>query len=285
MTMERKGEIIQDDSVIVLRSVYGKVGQKFFIQPMKDPKTGRYASCVREVDSNGNAILLRGDDEPGKRIIKTTDTFIVEDGKSYDLSDEYQKAEWEAIQHCPIIAMKRDERDAKGNLKIDGDAKRYGVGILYVEQPTAEVAKKVTKREQIHNAETYIFGDPAGADGRRMKARLLGKAFHNAPDADIKEFLLDIASRNPEEIINLYTAGDLGVRTLFLDAKDKGVIISRDKIYYYGETILGGTNEAVITWLKDPLRKTIVELIKRETYPDLYTAEVLDKTNKQKNKE
>lgn len=277
--MENKGQVIQDDSVIILRSVYGKVNQKFYLQPVRDPKTGRYASCVREVDNNGNAILMKGDDDPSKRIIKTTDVFILEDGKSYNLKDDYQRAEWEAIQHCPIIAMMRDERDEKGNLKIDGDAKRYGVGILYVEQPLAETEKKISKREKIHTAESYIFQDERGADGRKQKARLLGKTFFNAPDADIKEFLLDIASKDPDRIINLYTAGDLGVRTLFLDARDRGVITSKDKIYYYGDTILGGSNEAVITFLKQPDRKQIADIIKRDTYPEMF---VEDNPNKDK---
>ena len=43
-------------NVIVLRSVFGKVGQKYYIQPQRDSK-GRYADCVKRVDANGDIIL------------------------------------------------------------------------------------------------------------------------------------------------------------------------------------------------------------------------------------
>ena len=45
------------DNIVILRSVYGKVGQKYFITPCKDPKTGRFPNCVRLVYSNGDMIL------------------------------------------------------------------------------------------------------------------------------------------------------------------------------------------------------------------------------------
>lgn len=267
---------IQDDATIIIRSVYGKVGAKFYIQPQKNPKTGRYSENVREVDSLGNAILKKGDEDPDKRIIKVTDVFILEDGKTYKLSDPHEKAEWEAIKHSPIIALARDEADATGNnLLIDGNASRYGVGVLYVEVPDIESARKVTKRELIHKAETYIFNDAAGADGRRKMAKILGKlSTTNAPDADIKEYLLDTAARNPEQIINLYTGSDLNMRILFIDAREKGTIYSRNNIYYFGDsTILGASNDAVISYLCDPRNSKIVDFIKKEVYPELYTVD------------
>ncbi len=45
------------ENIIVLRSVYGKVNMKYYINPCKDPKTGRFPDCVRTVDSFGNMIL------------------------------------------------------------------------------------------------------------------------------------------------------------------------------------------------------------------------------------
>ena len=41
---------------IILRSVYGKVA-KYYIQPCKDPKTGRFPDCVKPVDSHGDIRL------------------------------------------------------------------------------------------------------------------------------------------------------------------------------------------------------------------------------------
>lgn len=272
-----------EESKIVLRSVFGKVGMKYYIQPCKD-KNGNWPECVKQVDSFGNMIVSDTERNSGKPFIKVTETFTVEDGKTFDLTDPWDNARWEAIRNCPMIADFRGQRDAKGNLIIDGDSKRYGRAELYIERPGLEVAKKVNKRQKIHDAESYIFDDPRGAEGRLKVARILGKHMSHASDSDIKDYLLEIASRDPDKIIKLYTGEDLELRTLFLDARDKGVIRSVSGIYVYGDGIsLGGTIDVVISWMRDPRNKKLLESIKRDTYPDLEVTnpEALKKLNKE----
>ena len=272
-----------EESKIVLRSVFGKVGMKYYIQPCKD-KNGNWPECVKQVDSFGNMIVSDAERNSGKPFIKVTETFTVEDGKTFDLTDPWDKARWEAIRNCPMIADFRGQRDAKGNLIIDGDSKRYGRAELYIERPGVEVQKKISKRQKIHDAESYIFDDPKGAEGRLKVARILGKHMSHASDSDIKDYLLEIASRDPDKIIKLYTGEDLELRTLFLDARDKGVIRSVSGIYVYGDGIsLGGTIDVVISWMRDPRNKKMLESIKRDTYPELEVTnpEALKKLNKE----
>ena len=272
-----------EESKIVLRSVFGKVGMKYYIQPCRD-KNGNWPECVKQVDSFGNMIVSDAERNSGKPFIKVTETFTVEDGKTFDLTDPWDNARWEAIRNCPMIADFRGQRDAKGNLIIDGDSKRYGRAELYIERPGVEVQKKISKRQKIHDAESYIFDDPKGAEGRLKIARILGKHMSHASDSDIKDYLLEIASRDPEKIIKLYTGEDLELRTLFLDARDKGVIRSVSGIYVYGDGIsLGGTIDVVISWMRDPRNKKILESIKRDTYPDLEVSnpKALEKLNKE----
>ena len=272
-----------EESKIVLRSVFGKVGMKYYIQPSRD-KNGNWPECVKQVDSFGNMIVSDAERNSGKPFIKVTETFTIEDGKTFDLTDPWDKARWEAIRNCPMIADFRGQRDAKGNLIIDGDTKRYGRAELYIERPGVETAKKVSKRQKIHDAESYIFDDPKGAEGRLKVARILGKHMSHASDSDIKDYLLEIASRDPDKIIKLYTGEDLELRTLFLDARDKGVIRSVSGIYVYGDGIsLGGTIDVVISWMRDPRNKKMLESIKRDTYPELEVTnpEALKKLNKE----
>ena len=272
-----------EESKIVLRSVFGKVGMKYYIQPSRD-KNGNWPECVKQVDSFGNMIVSDAERNSGQPFIKVTETFTVEDGKTFDLTDPWDKARWEAIKNCPMIADFRGQRDAKGNLIIDGDAKRYGRAELYIARPGAETSKKVSKRQKIHDAESYIFDDPKGAEGRLKVARILGKHMSHASDSDIKDYLLEIASRDPDKIIKLYTGEDLELRTLFLDARDKGVIRSVSGIYVYGDGIsLGGTIDVVISWMRDPRNKKMLESIKRDTYPELEVTnpEALKKLNKE----
>ena len=71
------------------------------------------------------------------------------------------------------------------------------------------------------------------------------------------------------------------MRTLFLDARDKGVIRSVSGIYVYGDGIsLGGTIDVVISWMRDPRNKKMLESIKRDTYDlEVSNPKALEKLN------
>ena len=267
------------ENLVILRSVYGKVGQKYFITPCRDPKTGRFPDCVRSVDSRGDMILSDKDKNSNEPLIPENRVFEVEDGAQFDLNDPWKRAEWDAIKNAPIIAKSRDARDSKGNLLIDGAKAegmvaqmraRYGIAELYVETPGVETAQKVNKARKIHDAQTYIFEDSKGAEGRVVKSKLLGKNMKNAPDSEVTNFLLGIAKENPQRIIDVYTGSDMAIRMLFIDAKDRHVIRVKNKLYIYGDDIvLGATDDAVITFLSSSKNAKLLELISKETYPEL----------------
>lgn len=267
------------DDLVILRSVYGDVGQRYYITPVRDPKTRQFPDHVRPVDSKGDMLLSDKDKNSGEVLIPENRVFVITSGTTFNLNDKYQKAEWLAIQHCPIIALSRDARDDKGNLLIDGPVAkgmakgtRYGNAELYVERPGVEVARKINKKKLIHDADTYIYNDAKGAEGRLLMAKLLGRAMRNAPDAEITEFLLDISKKEPEKIISLYRGDDLQLRLLFIEAKDKHVIYTKNKVYMYSDSQipLGVTDDAVLHWMKNANNSKILELIKRDTYPDFY---------------
>ncbi len=258
------------DNKIILRSVYGKVGQKYTLQPCKDRVTGQYPDCVKYVDSKGDMIMTDAERNSGKVYIPENFSITFESGKEFNLDNPIERAQWEAIKNCSLIAKTIDQKDKNGNYVLSRQSGiKYSATELYVERPGYETSKKVSRREKIHTAETYVFNDPEGADGRLKMARLLGRNLRNAPDADIKEYLLDIASKDPDKIINLYTGEDLVLRVLFMDAKDKDVIYSKNRVYIYGDGIpLGGTIDAVLAWMRDPRNSKMLALIKRDTYGD-----------------
>lgn len=280
-----------DKNIIVLRSVYGKVIDKYILGVAKDPITGRYPDCVRRVNSMGDMILSDKDKNSGEVLIPETQTFEVKDGTTLNLEDPWEKAEWECIKHSSIIALSRDARDSKGNLLIDGeDARgkmnaRYGLAELYVEAPELESVKRISTRQLRHKAEAYIFDDEKGAMGRVFHARLLGKDMKAAPDSEVTEYLLDIAQRDPQRIIDVYAGSDTGIRLLIIEAREKHIINIKNKVYVYADDIvLGITEDAVLAYLKDPKNKKILELIKRDTYPELEAAKE-DSNKKTKIKE
>ena len=277
MAKQTKTEINLSNK-IVLRSVRGKVGLNVLIQPCKDPKTGKYAECVKRVDSNNDMILSEKELNDPNRLyfIKESDVFTIVDGTTFDLDDVRDRFIWEAIQYCPLIAPDYYAKDQNGNSLINGTSDwnskqpRFGVAELYVERPGVEANRRVSRKKLKLDAETYIFNDDRGYDGRVLKARLLGHRMDHMPDADVTDYLLQVAERDPEKIINIYTGGDTAVRLLFIEARDKHIIFYKNKLYTYADNVvLGATDEAAILFLKDPKNANIYKLIKRDTYPEL----------------
>lgn len=284
--MAKKVNEVQDgdlkSNIVVLRSVYGKVGQKYFIQPQKDSR-GRYASCVKRVNSQGDIILTPEELEKEAKglaaYIPETALFVIEDGKTFNLDDVYEKAIWEAIKNCDLISPDRFAKNDKGEYLIDGtvDPKsknpRYGAAELYVDRPGLEAQRRVTRRKLIVEASNYIMNDERGYEGRLLVAKVLGRNMKNQPNADVEDYLLSIAEKTPEKIINCYTGGDIQLRMLFIEAREKGVILKKDGLFIYGEdgkVVLGATDSAAVEWMKQSRNAKTLALIRKDTYPEMF---------------
>lgn len=270
---------LYNDKIITLRSVYDKAGIKYYIQPCKD-KQGQYPPCIKKVDSNGDMIMSdkeKGEYSQGKlALFPENHLFEITSGKTYNLDNIWDKAEWEAVQNCPLIAPSRDAKDKNGNLIIDGTRAtinkpaRYGVAELYIDRPGLEVQKRVSRKKLIFKASSLIYSDEKGVDGRLMKVELLGKDMSNQSDADVTDFLIRVAEKDPEKIINIYEDANLSIRLLFVHAKKKGIIHIKNKMFMYGEVLLGATEDAAVAYLINPSNKSVVDMISKETYPEYY---------------
>lgn len=272
----RNGDL--KSNIVVLRSVWGKRGQKYYIQPQKNSK-GQYPSCIRKVNSDGDMILKQGDDPDF--LIPEDRIFTLQDGTTFDLNDPYQAVEWQAIENCFLIAPSRFAKDEKGNYLIDGTTdsvtngnfgtrSRYGRAELYIERPGLEAEQKVTRAKLELKATNYIY--EYGYEDWLTFAKVLGRNMDNQPAADVEYFLISIAKKTPEKIIEICTGGDLANRVLFISAKENGIIRKQNGLYTYGEdgnTILGASEDAVIDWMKQPKNKKTLELIRKDAFPEL----------------
>lgn len=282
--MGNKKEVLKNgmtlDNIIVLRSVYDKVSDmKYYIQPCRDKVTRQFPSCIKKTNKDGDMIMSEAERDAfseGKlALFPETHIFTIQHGKTYNLDDLWDAAEWEAVKNCPLIASSRDAKDANGNFIIDGPIStpnkptRNGVAELYVDRPGLDTQRRVSKKQKIHKAESFIYDDERGADGQRNMARILGRDMSNQPIADVVDFLIRIAEQDPDKIINLYTGGDIALRLLFIEAKTKHVIYLKNKLYLYGDNIvLGATDDAALAWMKNPKNQKVLELIKKDTYPE-----------------
>ena len=159
---------------------------------------------------------------------------------------------------------------------------RYGIAELYVYKPGAVAASRVSRKKLIHKAINFILDDTLGLEGMLTKAKLLGKRMNNAAASDVEDFLIKKAEKDPESIIDLYTGSDTQLRLLLIDAVDAKVILVRDRVYMYDTTILGASDKAAISWMKQPKNQRILELIRKDTYPHLYVDKEEEKTTNKK---
>jgi hypothetical protein len=262
---------------IILRSVYGKVNQTYFIQPCPNPRTGRLPDCVRTVDSNGDMILSEDDvrkmSSGEAHFVPSNHVFEIVDGTHYNLDDIVDKANWESIEHCNWIAKDRFQRDDDGNLIVDGNSRRYGVADLYVERPGEITQARMTRKQVVFRASQYIYEDSEA--NRIKKCRVLGRNLSNAIPADVLDYLIEQAEKDPKKIINLYEGEDWKMHLFLLDAIDRGVVRKSGGIYKYEDMMLGGSMEATISFLRDIRYRKLLDSIKRETYPDLQPKQVI----------
>jgi hypothetical protein len=249
---------------IILRSVY-KV-TRCFMEPAKHPLTKRFADCVRPADEHHKIVLTEKERESDRVFISEEDVIEIFDGKEFDLDNPHDNAWWDAIKYSRKIAQDRWERDKTGALVIDGNSKKYGTAEFYVERPGLEAKVRNNRKREIHEAKAYIYQD--AEESLRQKVRLLGNAMPGLPISDVEDYLVSLAERTPQLITELYTGTDTHLRLLLLDAIDKYVIYNRDKLFYFGEIVLGATDTAVIHYFKNPDNKRITDMIKGEVYPE-----------------
>ena len=93
-----------NDNIIILRSVYSKVGSNITINPCRDKETGSFPSCVRRVDDRGNMILSESDKEnlSAEKVYLVAENAKIKiyDGIQFNLENMKDAALWECIKNC-----------------------------------------------------------------------------------------------------------------------------------------------------------------------------------------
>ena len=254
---------------ITLRTIYKT--KEYHFQPCKQAN-GLNLPFVKKVrynaDGESEMILSEAERNDPNSIyyIPEDADIVVTEGTTFNLDDPLENNKWLAIKDSVLIAPTRDAKDENGNLIIDGDKYKYGQAEIWVDIPGEESEKTVKRKQLITKAWTFIEND--SVDGRLTKCKLLGKNLRNAPSSDVQAYLYDEADKNPLKIIDLYTNGDTALKLLIIDAKERNVIYKKDGLYVYGESVLGATDDALMMYLKTATNKKILDLIKREVYPE-----------------
>lgn len=285
-----------ESNLILLKSVYNKTPkQEFFIMPCKNPQTGQFPDHIRtsSINSDGSLgpmILSEKDlveQSKGKIFIPMETPIVVTHNTVFDLDNPLDKAKWEAIKYSKLIAPDRYSKNSKGEYIIDGERAtvsstgvvigKYGLADLYIEHQGVAAKVKNDFRKLVAKATTMIAED--SLEGRVKKCKLMEKNMNHTNANDVEDYLMSIAERTPEKIINLYTGTDTANRLLVIDALDRKVVVKRNSLYMYGDNItLGASLDSAVEYLTSPEGVRIKDMIMRETYPELFVEK--EKTTK-----
>ena len=258
-----------ENKVITLRTPYKL--KEYHFTPMTD-ENGLRKPFVKpvQIDANGDSHMILSEAEkndPNSIYFLPEDMdIVVTEGTTFDLSNPLDYNKWEAIKNSDLIVPMRDARDENGNLLIDGDKKRYGIAEIYVDVAGEDSERMLDRRKKIFKAQEFVFGD--SMNGILTKCRLLGRNMNNAPFADAQAYLVELADKSPDRIIDLYTGQNTGLQLLLLDAKEKHIITKSNGWFMYGETNLGATDDAVISYLRSPMNKKLLDALKAHVYPE-----------------
>lgn len=237
------------DQIIVLKSVY-KI-PKMKIQPTRDKTTNRFLGVPE----------LSPKQKEGLAYYATPDDMIeIYDGKTFDLSKEEDRIIWDWVKYSPRIGASREAIDSSRDKEF------------YVHIEGIESAKKVKRRDMVHEAVSFIKKDSQADHYKR--AKLLGNRMDQMPHIEVIEYLYNVAESTPHKIISLYTDGNMKTKLLLLDAMEARIIYQDSGIYRYGDTeILGTTEEQAVIWLQSADNKNLVDMIKKQLYPEYYKTE------------
>lgn len=257
-----------ENKVITLRTAY-KV-KEYHFQPLRQINGLRhpFVKPVR-IGSDGVSEMILSEaernDPNSVYFIPEDADIVVTEGTTFDLSNPIDKNKWLCIKDSELIVPTRDAKDKDGNLLIDGDKRRYGRAEIWIDVPGEAAEKSVAKRKLILKALNYIEND--SVNGRLTKCKLLGKMMRNAPDPDVYDYLAQRAEQNPALIIDLYTSGDTALKLLLIDSKENHIIRKEGGLYMFGDSVLGSNDQAVLAFFKTAGNKSVLDMIKKETYP------------------
>lgn len=181
-------------------------------------------------------------------------------GTQFNLAIYRDRVDWEWVKELPFIAGSEEEaRDYEGSY------------LLYIYDGDRDNNRKLKKSELVHRANTYIHNTPL--DSFPDKARLLNERIEHLSPKKIKELLLDrVDSKDTTQIlkvISIYEDNTSDERLLLYKLMDKSTIQYKKGVFYFGELMLGQTEEQVIAYMKSPDNKHIYNNLVYKAYPEI----------------
>lgn len=231
--------------VIVLKSVYGKTNHKLKLGPTIDGRTGRMLGVKN---------LSEEEKRTARYFIDEKTRFELEDGTSFDLSDEIDAIKWECIRHSPYIASSREQA-------YSGDDT-----VFFVQDENKEVNKQLTRANSVFEAMEYVR-ERSQAEWFQV-ARLLGSNMEASRPNEVMVYLNSVAMDTPGRILSVKRDPHFKSKLFLLGLLDKNILQRQSGMIKYGELTLGVDEDQALLWLKDSRNRDVVDLLHNKLYPE-----------------
>ena len=200
--------------------------QKCIVYPAEDIRTRKLIGA-KVVTPNEKLVLDRDD------YYEDGDNFELMDGAELDTSTKSGKVTWDWLKHSVYLALSKEEASLKS------DRPHFYV---YIEE--VEATKSISKIQDKLKALNLV--ENSSVDDLYMRVRLMGENRSGQNPVLIREYLLDIADRNPQQILDLYTSSTTVAKLALYEYQDNNIVrIDNNGIYYYQEEMLGSLDQAV----------------------------------------
>ena len=230
------------NEIITLKSIYSK-DRRLVIQPVFDSKSRWYLGVPRLSEEQKKGLEFWTEPESKLEI---TNNY------TFNLADPVDQANWKWAQHCPGIAGSFEE------------CQKSKDALFYVDNEELESQKALDSDDVLLEALTFIKKDRD--DMLANRARLMGYDMEGDTPKTIRAFLNKLAKdpKTVQKVLSCYTSNSVAIHLLFLKSRDKDIIKQENGAFIYGSSVLGVTEEAVITSLQDPVNSELVKEIEKE---------------------
>jgi hypothetical protein len=240
------------DKIIIIKSVF-KTG-KHTIQPSFDTSINWWAGVERlsEEDKRSRTYYVTVGEQGDRSKLNTKIT--LRDGLVFDLNNDVDRINWNWVKHSPVLAMSfSDAQQSKATFYV------------HIEGREAQAKNNLVERK-FKAMEMVMKDSPTNYENRAL---LLGMDMTNEHPEVIKDYLLETANKNPDQMLRIYRDKSMRINLLFVTAKKQGKITFSNDVYRYGSTILGTTEESCIAYLQD--NRDILDLLDRDVNPQYFT--------------
>lgn len=241
-----------EDRIITLKSIYGG-GPKTFVQPCQSKFTGTLLGVKMYSDEERKTVSYS---------VTRDTTRELSHNCQFNLRMVRDRADWEWVKHCPMIAMTEQEARDHSNTYT-----------FFVSDEEKEVNSRLERADLEYKAMGYVMETPL--EKLTDKALLLNEKLERLDPKQIKQTLLgyikDKDIKKLLKVIAIYEDTSSNYKLLLYKLLQRNIVTRHQDVYKFGDLTLGVGEAQTVAYLKAPENQDIHTALVIRCYPEVAT--------------